>query len=69
MPKSSSYSAPDDISTEFRLGQRIGFESTYEAAASSGASQWLIWQRDLDLTFAIGLDSSDRVVFSAVGGT
>lgn len=60
---------PDDQGAVFHLAQREGYEAEYERAKRSDAQTYLFWTRGVDVVYAIGLDSADRVVFKAVGGT
>jgi hypothetical protein len=55
--------------TEFRLSQRKGFESEYKRAEASGSKYYLFWNKEIELTFAIGFDESGRVRMTSVGGT
>ncbi len=59
---------PAEETVEFRLGPRKGHEQIYADAEKSGAQVWLVYHGGLDLTYAIGLDKDDRVVFKARGG-
>jgi hypothetical protein len=60
---------PSDTGTEFRLGQREGFEAEYKAAAESGSRRYLFWNRSIDVVCAVGLDAQDRVAYRGRGGT
>lgn len=56
-------------SSEFRLGQREGFEAVYDRAARSGAGRYLSWERGGDFVYTVGLNDSQRVVIAESGGT
>ena len=61
--------SPNERSSEFYLGQREGFEEVYERAAQSRATQYLIWRRNTDMVYAVGLNEEGNVAFFAAGGT
>ena len=61
--------SPNERSSEFYLGQREGFEEVYERAAQSRAVQYLIWRRNTDMVYAVGLNKEGNVAFFAAGGT
>jgi hypothetical protein len=60
---------PADRGPVFHLGQELGFEAEHERARVSGAVLWLFWHKELDLTFAVGLDKSGCVCMTSQGGT
>jgi hypothetical protein len=55
--------------TEFRLGQYIGFEKEYARAAASGSVYYLLWYKGIDVVYAVGFDNDGRVTTKAFGGT
>ena len=61
--------AADERSAEFRLGQYEGFEKEYARAAGSGSSYYLLWNKGIDVVYAIGFDRNGRVTMKAIGGT
>ncbi len=61
--------SPNERSAEFYLGQREGFEEVYERAAQSSAAQYLIWRKNTDMVYAVGLNKEGNVAFFAAGGT
>jgi|GEM_PF-1523616 len=61
--------SPNKRSSEFFLGQKEGFEGVYERAAQSGAIQYLIWQKKIDLVYTVGLNEEGKVTFFATSGT
>jgi hypothetical protein len=60
---------PHKRSSEFYLGQREGFEDAYERAEKSGATRYLMWHRETDVIYAVGLNAEGNVVILEVGGT
>ena len=60
---------PDERSAEFFLGQRAGFEAAYQRASASKSAYFLVWRRELDLVYSVGIDSNGRVTIAEVGGT
>jgi hypothetical protein len=60
---------PDERSAQFFLGQRAGFEAAYQRAAASNAVYFLVWRREVDLVYSVGIDSDGRVTVAEVGGT
>ncbi len=60
---------PSEQSSEFHLGQSQGFEREYEMARNSNSSHYLFWNRGIDVVYAVGFDSKDKVTIKAVGGT
>ena len=60
---------PDDRSNEFYLGQYPGFEAAYRRAAESDSSCYLIYNRGIDLVYAVGVDEQGSVTLKEVGGT
>ena len=72
MPESiviSLLGTPNDRSPEFYLGQREGFEEAYERAAESGATHYLMWQRETDVVYTVGFSEEGNVAIIEVGGT
>jgi len=61
--------SPNKRSAEFYLAQKEGFEEVYERAAQSRATQYLIWRRNNDMVYAVGLNKEGNVAFFAAGGT
>ncbi|HEX6813893.1 MAG TPA: hypothetical protein VF384_19885 [Planctomycetota bacterium] len=61
--------SPGDDGPVFGLRQEKGFEAEYERARTSGATRWLIWHVGIDMTYAVGIDSSDRVCMTSRGGS
>lgn len=59
----------DEKSTQFRLGQRDGFEQEYARAARSGSAHYLLWHKGIDVVYAVGFDGEGKVTMKAVGGT
>jgi hypothetical protein len=59
----------DERTSEFRLGQYAGFEDEYARAARSGSSYYLLWNKGIDVVYAVGIDEDGRVTMKAVGGT
>ncbi|MHC4574707.1 MAG: hypothetical protein ACYS76_11345 [Planctomycetota bacterium] len=64
-----SMGQPADEGVEFRLSQYEGFEKQYERARRSNSQYYLFWYSAIDLTYAIGFDSQDKVMIKACGGT
>ncbi|MBN2579581.1 MAG: hypothetical protein JXB10_11375 [Pirellulales bacterium] len=60
---------PCSKSAEFRLGQREGFEKEYARAAASGSAYYLLWEKGMDVVYAVGFDKNGRVTMTAAGGT
>jgi hypothetical protein len=60
---------PNDRSSEFYLGQREGFENAYERAAGSGATRYLMWHRDSDVVYTVGINEEGNVAIVEAGGT
>jgi hypothetical protein len=60
---------PDERSREFFLAQRSGFEDAYRRAAESGSAYFLVWHREIDLVYSVGIDSDGNVTLAEVGGT
>ena len=60
---------PDSRSSEFHLGQSVGFEDLYLRAEVSGAKEFLFWDREIDLVYVVGVDGTGRVVLLEKGGT
>ena len=72
MPESvvvSLLGTPHKRSSEFYLGQREGFGEAYERAEKSGASRYLMWHRETDVVYAVGLNAEGNVVIIEAGGT
>lgn len=72
MPRSmvvSLLGAPDEHSSEFYLGQRAGFEEAYKRAAESGAINYLMWRRGINLVYAIGFNEAGNAAVMEAGGT
>ncbi len=72
MPESmvvSLLGTPNDRSTEFYLGQREGFEEAYERAAESGATYYLMWHRETDMVYTVGISEEGNVAIVEAGGT
>lgn len=61
--------AADERAAEFRLGQYAGFEKDYARAAESGSNYYLLWNKGIDVVYAVGFDKDGRVTMKAVGGT
>jgi len=64
----SMLGAPDDQSPEFYLGQKAEFAEAYQRAADSGAINYLMWHRGVDLVFAIGFNKEGNVAVVEAGG-
>ena len=60
---------PHEQSSEFHLGQAQGFEPEYERARNSDSRYYLFWNKGIDVVYAVGFDSEDKVTIKAVGGT
>jgi hypothetical protein len=72
MPESAVVSllgTPHKRSSEFYLGQREGFEEAYERAEKSGATRYLMWHRETDVVYAVGINAEGNVVIIEAGGT
>jgi hypothetical protein len=72
MPESlvlSLLGSPDDHSSEFYLGQKEGFEEAYMRAAASGAINYVMWHRGIDLVYAIGFNKEGNAAVVESGGT
>jgi hypothetical protein len=65
----ASVGAADERSAQFRLGQHGGFEKEYARAAASGSEYYLLWNKGIDVVYAVGFDKDGRVTMKAVGGT
>ena len=71
MPESmviSLLGTPNDRSSEFYLGQRERFEESYERAAESGATHYLMWQLGKDVIYAVGFNKEGNVVVLEADG-
>ena len=60
---------PNDRSSEFYLGEREGFENAYRRAAGSGATRYLMWHRDSDVVYAVGINEEGNVAIVEAGGS
>ncbi len=60
---------PDERSPDFFLAQERGFEESYRRAAKSGATQFLIWRRGLDVVYTVGVNPAGTVTVAESGGT
>jgi len=60
---------PNSKETEFRVGQKIGFESLYKKASQSNSEYYLIWERGIDLVFCIGIGKDKTVKIKEYTGT
>jgi hypothetical protein len=60
---------PDERSRAFFLGQREGFESAYQRASASHSAYYLVWRREPDVVYSVGIDSNGRATIAEVGGT
>jgi hypothetical protein len=60
---------PDERSKEFFLGQRAGFEGAYQRAAATKSLYFLVWRRELDVVYSVGIDPNGRVAVAEAGGT
>jgi hypothetical protein len=60
---------PTEISDEFRLGQKQGFEDAYLRAENSNSETFYIWSCCIDMTYTLGVDSKGNVVLAEYGGT
>lgn len=60
---------PSSEGEEFRLSQYKGYEKEYERAKQSNSKYYLFWYSGIDITYAIGFDSDNKVTIKAVGGT
>jgi hypothetical protein len=60
---------PAEITDEFRLGQKEGYEDAYHRAENSNAETFYIWTRSVDMTHTLGVDSNGNVVLAEYGGT
>jgi hypothetical protein len=72
MPESmvvSLLGTPNDRSSEFYLGQREGLEEAYERAAESGATHYLMWHRETDVVYTVGINEEGNVAIVEAGGT
>lgn len=65
----SKMGKPSGEGVEFRLGQYEGYEDEYERAKQSNSKYYLFWYSGIDITYAIGFDSDNKVTIKAVGGT
>lgn len=61
--------SPNERSSEFYLVQKEGFEEVYAQAEQSKAIQYLIWRRNTNMVYAVGLNKERNVAFFAAGGT
>jgi hypothetical protein len=59
----------DERAAQFRLGQYGGFEKEYARAAASGSTYYLLWNKGIDVVYAVGFDKDGRVTMKAVGRT
>jgi len=72
MPESAVVSllgTPHKRSSEFYLGQREGSEEAYERAENSEATRYLMWHRETDVVYTVGLNAEGNVVIIEAGGT
>ena len=60
---------PDAKESEFRLGQREGFEDAYARAESSDSAYYLFWFRGIDVVFTVGINNNGQVSAKESGGT
>lgn len=60
---------PVEQSNEFYLGQYNGFEKEYERAKRSNSKYYFFWRNGIDIIYAVGFDSEDKVVLKEAGGT
>ena len=60
---------PETKESEFRLGQKEGFEESYERAKSSDSQYYLLWHRGIDVVFTIGINNKGLVSVKEHGGT
>ena len=60
---------PSDKDSEFRLGQKQGFEPAYQRAEKSNSSYYLFWYRGMDVVYTVGFDAQDKVTIIESGGT
>lgn len=60
---------PDSKELEFRVSQKSGNESLYEKAKFSKTEYYLIWEKDIDLVFCIGIGKDKRVKIKEYAGT
>lgn len=55
--------------TDFRLGQRKGFENAYERAEASDSEYYLLWYKGIDVVFTVGINKQGNVSVKEYGGT
>ena len=60
---------PLEITNEFRLGQRQGYEDVYKRAKLSSATNYYIWSCCIDKIYTLGVDSNNNIVVAEHGGT
>ena len=61
--------APNSVETEFRLGQKEGFENAYERAEASNSIKYLVYFRGIDVVFSVGINPKGLVSLKESGGT
>ncbi|MEX2308217.1 MAG: hypothetical protein WD738_11520 [Pirellulales bacterium] len=60
---------PTEVTDQFHLGQRTGFEDAYRRAERSNSESFYIWSCCVDMTYTLGVDSNGTVVLAEYGGT
>ena len=65
----SMLGSPDNHSVEFYLSKQEGFEEAYMRAATSAATNYLMWHRGVDVVYAIGLNNEGFVTVMETDGT
>ena len=60
---------PTDISDDFYLGQKEGYEDSYQRAHESHAIKFYVWRCCLDMTYTLGVNKEGSIVVTEYGGT
>ena len=60
---------PDAKESEFRLGQKLGFEDAYARAEASDSVYYLLWFKGIDVVFSVGINDKGQVCVKESGGT
>jgi hypothetical protein len=60
---------PDAKESQFRIGQKQGFEDAYAKAAVSDSVYYLLWFRGIDVVFTVGINNKGKVSVKEFGGT
>jgi len=59
----------DRIETEFRLGQKEGFENSYARAENSNSVRYLVYFKGIDIVYSVGINQAGNVSLVESGGT